>query len=111
MGVANLLIQTVFTQRYKQQLQIITTIQLATCFGLTRPSSGLQNSGVSQGTFGGFYLWDPTVPSGLFPSGFPTKTLYTPLSSPIRATCPDHLILLDFITRTILGEEYYFYYS
>ena len=23
-------------------------------------------------------------PSGLFPSGFPTKTLYTPISSPIR---------------------------
>ena len=46
------------------------------------------------------------LPSGLFPSGFATKTLYTTLSSPIRSTCPAHLILLDFITRTTLGEEY-----
>ena len=45
------------------------------------------------------------LPSGLFPSGFPAKIPYTPLSSPICATCPAHLILLDFITRTILGEK------
>ena len=46
------------------------------------------------------------LPSGLFSSGFHTKTLYIPLLFPVRATCPAHLILLDFITRRILDNEY-----
>ena len=46
-----------------------------------------------------------SYPSGLFPSGFPTKTLYTSLLSLIRAVFPAHLIP-DLITRTIFGEQY-----
>jgi hypothetical protein len=45
------------------------------------------------------------LPSGLFPSGFPTNILQAFLFYPIRAKFPDHLIFLD-LTLIILGEEY-----
>ena len=48
------------------------------------------------------------LPSGIFPSGFPTKNLYAPLSSPIRATCSAHLILNSNATNTNLYKFFYF---
>jgi hypothetical protein len=46
------------------------------------------------------------LPIRLFPYGFPTKTLYQFLFSTTRTTCLTHLILLDLIILTILGEEF-----
>jgi len=43
--------------------------------------------------------WSPSL-------RFPLQDPIHPLSSPTHVTCPAHLILLDFITRTILSEEY-----
>ena len=42
----------------------------------------------------------------LFPSGFRIEILYALLLSPILATCPVHVILLDLITRKIFGKGY-----
>jgi hypothetical protein len=44
--------------------------------------------------------------SGLLPSGFSTKILYTVLISATHATCPADLIFPDFITLIICNEEY-----
>jgi len=50
------------------------------------------------------YAWVFQVVS--FPQvSLPKPCIYIP-SPPIRATCPAHLILLDVITRTMLGEQY-----
>ena len=46
------------------------------------------------------------LPSGSIFFRFPNHDPIHLISSPIRATCPTHLILLSFITRKILGEEY-----
>jgi hypothetical protein len=46
------------------------------------------------------------LPSGLYPSGFPTNILYVVVFSSICATSPAQLIRLDLIVLIILGEEY-----
>jgi hypothetical protein len=45
------------------------------------------------------------LPSGLFPSGFPTKILYAFLISSMRATFPVSLKLLDLITLVMFYTE------
>ena len=46
------------------------------------------------------------IPSGLFSSGIPTKTLYAAVVFDICTKWPVHLILIDLITQIIFEEEY-----
>jgi hypothetical protein len=55
-----------------------------------------------------------SLQNGPFPSGFPTKILYAFLTSPMRATWPAHLILLNLITlmeRTSYEAPHYAIFS
>ena len=79
--------------------------QLATCSYAEPDLSSPCPHPISQGSISILFS-HPRVdfPSGHLPSGFSTKTLRVPLHSPVRATCPIHLIPLDLITRIIFGE-------
>ena len=47
-----------------------------------------------------------SLPSGLLPTGLPTKSLYAFLYSPICITCPVDPSLPDLVTRITVGEKY-----
>jgi hypothetical protein len=66
-------------------------------WNISLPSSGRQESYILR-LFTHLQLG---LSSGLFPTGFPTTKLYTFIFSPIRATCPAYLILLDLIILII----------
>ena len=53
----------------------------------------------------------PCLPSGLFPAGFPSKTLNAFLFSASCVVCPAHRILPCFATVITFGEEYISYIS
>jgi hypothetical protein len=46
-----------------------------------------------------------SLPTDVFPSGFPPKILYAYHNSPVRVMCHANLITLDLMIRKIFGEE------
>jgi len=53
----------------------------------------------------------PRSPQWFLPSAFPTKTLHTPLSSPIRATCPAHLIIHFVVVQATVNTKIKMYHE
>jgi len=49
------------------------------------------------------------LPSGLFPSGFPTDILYAFVISSMHTTCPAPIILVYLIALIMFGEAYFHY--
>jgi len=50
-------------------------------------------------------MYIPGLPSGLLPSGFPTRIPYFFRFSHMRATCPAHHTLTGFIAIITFGEQ------
>jgi hypothetical protein len=48
----------------------------------------------------------PRSPHWSHPSGFPSKNIYTPLSLPIRATCPAHLITISAVANIFIEPQH-----
>ena len=85
---------TAFARARHLSLSAVTSIQSMSPHPISWRSILIQSSHLRLG-----------LPSGLFLT-FPTKTLCTTILLPICAIWHPHLILLDLITRTILGDGY-----
>jgi hypothetical protein len=86
---------TVFTRALHWSLSWVTSIQSIPFHPISLRSILILSTHIHLG-----------LPSSLFPSDFPTNILHVFLLSPVRATCPDNLSLIDLIILIILGEEY-----
>ena len=81
---------------------------LVPIFSKSYQSPGTQPTSLKSILILSFHLRLDTLdlPKGLFPSCFPSKTLYAFLDYSIRVTCPAHLSRLDLRFLIMLGDEY-----